>query len=177
MERRKFPHWHNSCLPFYSARNLGCGWASKKTRGSLKCTKKTNVHLPFLGQARMASALDISWLHYRQKHERCFPFALQGTLDNMQLAAYLAKEKLPTYRLKTACFRFFGFWVGRLALSCFHFQEKAKREAEEAAKKQRKPGQKRKGLGGLSPEKKRLLKVSLLGTTLLLVQTPSKTAT
>uniref|UniRef100_A0A0R3TKE0 Troponin I n=1 Tax=Rodentolepis nana TaxID=102285 RepID=A0A0R3TKE0_RODNA len=39
-------------------------------------------------------------------------------------------------------------------------QEKAKREAEEAAKKQRKPGQKRKGLGGLSPEKKRLLKVS-----------------
>ena len=38
-------------------------------------------------------------------------------------------------------------------------KEKAKREAEEAAKKQRKPGQKRKGLGGLSPEKKRLLKV------------------
>ncbi|VDL93287.1 unnamed protein product [Schistocephalus solidus] len=34
-----------------------------------------------------------------------------------------------------------------------------KREAEEAAKKPRKPGQKRKGLGGLSPEKKKLLKV------------------
>ncbi|KAL7063778.1 hypothetical protein AAHC03_05714 [Spirometra sp. Aus1] len=37
-------------------------------------------------------------------------------------------------------------------------EEKMKREAEEAAKKPRKPGQKRKGLGGLSPEKKRLLK-------------------
>ncbi|KAL3317107.1 hypothetical protein Ciccas_004241 [Cichlidogyrus casuarinus] len=37
-------------------------------------------------------------------------------------------------------------------------QEKKRKEAEEASKKQRKPGQKRKGLGGLSPEKKRLLK-------------------
>lgn len=42
-----------------------------------------------------------------------------------------------------------------------YFQDKARREAEEAAKKPRKPGQKRKGLGGLSPEKKRLLKVGL----------------
>ncbi len=44
----------------------------------------------------------------------------------------------------------------------FSLQEKARREAEEAAKKQRKPGQKRKGLGGLSAEKKRLLKVCCL---------------
>ncbi|VDP98959.1 unnamed protein product [Trichobilharzia regenti] len=54
--------------------------------------------------------------------------------------------------------------------SCFTYQqnvneffscllkEKKRKEAEEASKKQRKPGQKRKGLGGLSKEKKRLLK-------------------
>ncbi|VDN08954.1 unnamed protein product [Dibothriocephalus latus] len=47
-------------------------------------------------------------------------------------------------------------------LSIIAIQEKAKREAEEAAKKTRKPGQKRKGLGGLSPEKKKLLKVGKL---------------
>lgn len=41
------------------------------------------------------------------------------------------------------------------------FQEKERQAEEAASKKQRKPGQKRRGLGGLSKEKKRMLKVSV----------------
>lgn len=40
-----------------------------------------------------------------------------------------------------------------------YFQQEKQRQEAEASKKQRKPGQKRRGLGGLSKEKKRMLKV------------------